>query len=128
MHLAILLRNTRQVFGHSATHRGIADNFPVHSDNLCFPGEARFPGSYASPRRSTLYFINGPVWPEGQHQPPPPPPTMHPNTIELSRTELFQHNDPFASWEDRIRLSYTRAKAVGKLYSTRAVVWNFILS
>lgn len=41
---------------------------------------------------------------------------MHPSSVDLSQTELFQHHDRFSSWDDRIRLSYIRAKAVGKLY------------
>ena len=43
---------------------------------------------------------------------------MHPESIGLSQTELFQRRDHFSSWDDRVRLSYVRAKAVGKLYGS----------
>ena len=43
-------------------------------------------------------------------------PTMHPKSVALSQTELFQRRDDFLPWDDRVRLSYVRAKAIGKLY------------
>ena len=46
-----------------------------------------------------------------------PLPNMHPKSIDLSQTELFQRHDHFLSWDACVRLSYTRAKAIGKLYS-----------
>jgi len=41
---------------------------------------------------------------------------MHPKSVDLLQTELFQRHDYFSSWDDRVRIANTRAKAVGKLY------------
>lgn len=128
VHLAILLGIARQVSGRPAAHSRFADNFPVHSDCLGFHDTThevpRFSGFLHS---STFNLINNPIWPEGQYQLSPPP-IMHPKTIELAQTELFQRKDPFSSWDDRVRLSYIRAKAVGKAYSGWAVVWHLVRS
>ena len=43
-------------------------------------------------------------------------PFMHPKRVNLSQTELFQRHDHFMSWDECVRLSYARAKAIGKLH------------
>lgn len=53
---------------------------------------------------------------------PLPFPNMHPKSVNLSQTELFQLHDHFSSWDDRIHLSYVRAKAIGELYGASTAV------
>jgi hypothetical protein len=46
----------------------------------------------------------------------PPLSNMYPKSVELAQTGLFQLHNHFSSWNDRIRLSYMRAEAIGKIY------------
>ena len=41
---------------------------------------------------------------------------MHPRSGDLAKSELFRRKSHLLSWEDRVRLSYERARAVAHIY------------